>query len=294
MTLREQRTPRKRALIFTAIVGACLALLAVGRSEPAQELRRGVHFAVSPIQAALAGGTRSVTQVLGAFAEIEQLRQENRALSSQVEELTAQVDELDALREDNARLARALDTRRALTRDHETMLADVIGREATQFERVITLNRGSDAGIELGDAVLSDGGALVGAVTEVGPTYSFVRLINDSRSLVSGRDRSTRATGMVGGRLAAPLEMTDIRITDDIEIGHAVVTAGISQGRRFQSLYPPNLAIGKIIDVRQDPDSVVQTALVEPAADLDHLESVFVITDHDGRRVPQPSPEDGS
>ena len=74
MTLREQRTPRKRALIFTGLVGACLVLLALGRTEPAQELRRGVHFAVSPIQAALAGGTRSITAVLGAFTEIEGAR----------------------------------------------------------------------------------------------------------------------------------------------------------------------------------------------------------------------------
>ena len=166
------------------------------------------------------------------------------------------------------------------------MLASVIGREATQFERVITLDRGSDAGLELGDAVLSDGGALVGSVVEVGPTYSFVRLINDSRSLVAGRDSKTRATGMISGRLAAPLEMTDIRITDAIEVGHAVVTAGINQGRRFQSLFPPGLVVGQIIDVRQDPRSVVQTAFVEPAADLDHLESVLVITDYEGARPP--------
>jgi rod shape-determining protein MreC len=294
MTLREQRTPRKRALIFTGIVGLCLVLLAVGRSEPAQELRAGIHFAVSPIQATLAGATRSVTQVLGAFAEIERLRQENRTLSSQVEVLAQQIDQLDALRVDNARLAKLLDTKRALARDHETMLADVVGYQATQFERAITLDRGSDAGIELGDAVLSDTGALVGTVTEVGPTYSFVRLINDSRSLVSGRDRSTKATGMVAGRLSQPLEMSDIRVIDRVEVGQTVVTAGINEGRGFRSLYPANLPIGRIIDVRQEPDSVVQTALVEPAADLDHLESVLVITNHDGRRIPQPSPEGGS
>ena len=70
------------------------------------------------------------------------------------------------------------------------MLAEVIGREATQFERVMTLDRGRDAGIELGDAVLADGGALVGSIVEVGPTYSFVRLLSDSRSRVVGRDRA--------------------------------------------------------------------------------------------------------
>ena len=99
---------------------------------------------------------------------------------------------------------------------------------------------------------------------------------------------------MINGRLSAPLEMTDIRITDAIEVGHAVITAGINQGRRFQSLFPPGLVVGQIIDVRQDPRSVVQTAFVEPAADLDHLESVLVITDYEGARPPAPSPEAGS
>src|SRR5688572_17964969 len=134
MTLRE-RAPRKRALTFGAIVVACLALLAVGHTEPAQELRRGVHFAVTPIQAALAGGTRSVTQVLGAFAEIDKLRQENRTLRAEVERLSSEIGQLEGLREENANLTRLLGTQRRLRGEHETMLADVIGRESTQFER---------------------------------------------------------------------------------------------------------------------------------------------------------------
>ena len=56
VTLRERAHARKRAIVFTARSSvACLVLLAVGRSEPAQELRRGVHFAVSPIQARARG-----------------------------------------------------------------------------------------------------------------------------------------------------------------------------------------------------------------------------------------------
>ena len=291
MTLRE-RAPRKRALTYGAIVVVCLVLLAVGRTEPAQEVRRGVHFAVSPIQAALAGGTRSFTSVLGAFAEIDRLRLENRALRGEVDELTQEVAQLESLAEENERLARLLDTQRSM--DHETMLAEVIGREATQFERVITLDRGTEAGIELGDAVLAEGGALVGSVVEVGPTYSFVRLLSDSRSLVVGLDRKTKATGLVTGRLSAPLQMSAIKVTDRVEVGHAVFTAGINDGRRFQSPFPKDLLIGTIIDVRSDPGSVDQTALVEPAADMDHLQSVLVITDHDIRRVPERSPEAAS
>ena len=289
MTLRE-RAPRRRALTFSAIVVACLVLLAVGRTEPAQELRRGVNFAVSPLQAALASGTRSVAQVLGALAEMDRLRQENLALQSEVERLAQAVAQLESLGDENARLARALETRR--TADHETMVAEVIGRHATQFERVLTVDRGTDRGIELGDAVLAEGGALVGSVVEVGPSYSFVRLLSDSRSLVVGRDVRTRATGLVTGRLSQPLEMADIPAPDEVEVGHTVVTAGISDGRRFQSPYPAGLLIGRIIDVQQDRDSVVQTALIEPAVDMDHLETVLIITDYEVRRVPSPTPLD--
>jgi cell shape-determining protein MreC len=85
--------------------------------------------------------------------------------------------------------------------------------------------------------------------------------------------------------------MSDILGTDRVEVGHSVFTAGINDGRRFQSLFPKDLLIGRIIDVRSDPGSVDQTALVEPAADMDHLQSVLVITDHDIRRVPERSPE---
>jgi rod shape-determining protein MreC len=292
MTLRE-RAPRRRALTYVAIVGACLALLAVGRSEPAQELRRGVHFAVSPMQDALAGGTRSITQVLGAFAEIDRLRQENRSLRAQVEQLRQQVAQLEVVREENTRLSRALRTQRIA--DHETVAADVVARESTQFERGITLDRGEEAGIELGDAVLSDGGALVGSVIEVGQGYSLVRLITDTRSLVVGLDARTRATGEIEGRLAAPLEMAAIRITDEVSVGHQVETAGLSVGRRFKSPFPKGLLVGSIIDVQHEPGSVVQTALVQPAADMERLETVLVVTDYEAPRRPEATPlEEGS
>jgi rod shape-determining protein MreC len=293
MTLRE-RAPRKRALTYGAIVAACLVLLAIGRTEPVQELRRGVHFAVSPIQAALAGSTRSVAQVLTAFAEIDQLRLENRALRAQVAELSQEAGQLEGLRQDNARLTQLLDTDRKVSREHETMLAEVIGRQSTQFERVITLDRGTDAAIEVGDAVLHSGGALVGTVVEVGPNYSFVRLISDSRSRVVGIDTRTRGTGLLTGRLSSPLAMSEIESNNDVKVGHTVETAGIAEGRRFQSPYPKGLLIGQIIDVQHDPNTVFTTAFVEPAADLDHLELVLVITDHDRRQAPLPTTEEVS
>ena len=46
---------------------------------------------------------------------------------------------------------------------------------------------------------------------------------------------------------------------------------------------PKGLLIGQVIDVRRDANDVVQTAYLQPAADLDKLEYVLVITRLRGR-----------
>jgi hypothetical protein len=43
-----------------------------------------------------------------------------------------------------------------------------------------------------------------------------------------------------------------------------------------------------VIDVRRDANSVVQTAFLEPAAPLDRLEYLLVITDYEGG-LPDPN-----
>jgi rod shape-determining protein MreC len=291
----SDRSSRRRLLVFVVLVGLCLAMLVVSGSAPVQELRRGVRFAAAPVQETLADGTRAVTDVLGAFGEIEGLRRDNIALRSTVQQLQEQLGTLDAVLAENERLARLLDVRDRL--EWETTTARVTSREATQFERVITIDRGTDSGIVRGAPVLSEGGALAGKVTEVGNGWAAVMLISDTRSLVTGLDSRTRATGEVTGRLAAPLAMANIPVTDKISVNDRVVTAGIDLGRRFRSSFPRNIPIGRVVDVQQEPGSIVQTALIQPAADLEKIEDVLVITDRavvrgvGGSEPEEPDPE---
>ena len=45
---------------------------------------------------------------------------------------------------------------------------------------------------------------------------------------------------------------------------------------------PKGLLIGRVVDVKLDPNEVVQTVFLEPAAPLDRLEYLLVITDYEG------------
>lgn len=271
----RDRHARRRLLAFVVLVGLCLVMLSVSRSAPVEELRQGVKFAIAPVQGTLSDGARSVTSVLDAFSEVDRLRRQNQDLRAAVDVLEDQLATLDALDAENKRLNKVLGTRNEL--QFETIAASVSSRYASQFERIITLDRGVESGILDGAPVLSEGGALAGRVTGVGEGWAEVTLINDTSSLVAGRDNRTNATGNVVGRLAAPLAMEEIPRTDQVSINDRIVTLGAIIGRRFRSAYPKGIPIGRVVDVLEEPGDVVKTALIQPDADLDHLEYVLVL-----------------
>jgi rod shape-determining protein MreC len=271
---------RRLGIAYVVMVALSLLLLAFSASGPLLELRRGVGFALSPIQEGLRGGARQVSSFFATFAEIERLRQLNEDLQRQVNELETENRSLEAIRTQNEQLSALLDVRTALA--YETVAAEVVSRFYTQAERVMSLDRGSDDGVSDGDPVVAGGGALVGQVVEVGPNFSRVHLLTDSRMTVVGLTEGSRATGEVTGQVERPLIMERIEATNEVELGETVVTAGIDLGEGIRSPYPRGLLIGTVVDVQRPPNQVLQTALLQPALPLERLDYVLIITGYDG------------
>jgi len=68
-----------------------------------------------------------------------------------------------------------------------------------------------------------------------------------------------------------------------LQQGDAVVTAGeILPGTNDRSPYPPGLLIGEILAVSTDPNAVVQSADIQPAAHLSDATFVLVIMNYEG------------
>jgi rod shape-determining protein MreC len=283
----KSRSARRQAFLYVALLTITLLLVAFSSSGPLTELRRGVGFAMAPIQNVLRQSGRTVSSFFATLGEIDRLRQENQALTTRVNELATEIRSLESLRVQNAQLTDILDVRSSL--DYESEAAEVISRRLTTQEHVISLDRGADVGIEEGDPVIGGGGALIGQVAEVGPNFSSVLLITDTRMKVVGLIETDRGVGTVEGQLERPLEMTGIPAADSVNIGEAILTAGIELAEGIRSPYPKGLLIGTIADVQRSPDQLFQTALVTPAADLARLEYVLVITDYEGG-LPQPGP----
>lgn len=275
----RDRYARRRLFTFAVLVALSAGLLAADSTAPVRELRNGVRFAMAPIQEVLGEGTRSATSVLQAITEVDTLRRENDELAAEVERLNDQLDVMESLRTENSQLNQLLGTQGDLTDENiKTVAAGVNARQYTQFERKVTIDRGSESKVRNGAPVLSVGGALLGRVIDVGEGWADVMLISDPEFAVAGLDRPTGATGNVIGRLSAPLAMTDIKRTDQVREKDLVVTLGARVGAGFRSAYPKGIPIGRVIEVLEDAASVLKTALIVPTADLEHVEYVLVMT----------------
>ena len=283
-SLLATRAARRRGIAFMVLLVISAMLMAFSSNPAVREVQSGVSFAFRPIQDALDGAARGVASVASAITEIDRLRVDNAALRADNERLAAERARLEEIRRENESLTALLQLRAGF--DFKSTAATVIARESSEFRRLVTLDKGTDDGIAVGDVAVAAGGALAGRVTEVGPSSAKVVLLTDSGSTVIGQLTTNAATGEVVGQLGGVLIMRQIDSGETVTAGDEVVTAGIELGGGVRSPYPKGLLIGQVVDIRRDANDVVQTAYLQPAAQLDKLEYLLVITDYEGGLPP--------
>jgi rod shape-determining protein MreC len=284
-SLLATRAARRRGIAFVVLLVVSTLLMAFSSNPLVRELQNGVSFAFRPLQGAVHDVAAGVASLASAITEIDRLRVDNTGLVAENERLKTENARLDEIRRENELLTGLLQLRAGL--DYQTVAATVIARESSEFRRLVVLDQGTDDAIAVGDVAIANGGALAGRVTEVTADSAKVVLLTDGGFTVIGQLSTNAATGEVVGQLGAGvLVMRQIDSSEAVTVGDEVVTAGIELGGGVRSPYPKGLLLGQVIDVRRDVNDVVQTAYLQPAADLEKLEYVLVITSYEGGLPP--------
>ena len=210
------------------------------------------------------------------FKTLEALRDENEELRAELEGYKNLVYDAELIGEEN----KFLDSFLGIKEEHIDFLfedATVIGRESTNYRTVYTLSKGTLHGIEVNMPIITEKG-LVGHITEVGATWSKAVLITETASAVGGFIERSGVLGVVEGtyelRTEGICQMIYIEPDSDIRVGDKVISSGIG------GVYPRGLMIGKVTEIRMDEASRTLTATVEPAADLDSVAKLMIITEY--------------
>lgn len=190
------------------------------------------------------------------------LREENEKLKTENIELKEKVTLLDQLQS----LLNFRDTSGV-----STVAASVIGRDIDSLSSSITINQGSNAGVEVGMAVTDDSG-VVGQVMSVQPFSANVRLISDERSSISAYDQQSRAIGQIEGTGSDTIRMTHVPLNQTVSVGDIILTSGLG------GAFPKGLVIGTVTSVDRAQGSQFYIISVKLAANLTLAENVLVVT----------------
>ncbi len=169
--------------------------------------------------------------------------------------------------------------------------ARVIARDPSVWFNTITINRGSSSGIEVNMPVVTAGG-IVGRIVTVSPWASQVMLITDEKAgagAVVGQLGQSGALGSVRGRAdlgVGLIEMKYVSGLEKVEVNDYVMTTG------QDGIYPQGLNIGRVVDVKNGTATTAHQIIIQPGAQLDHLEEVAVLLYHPPpRSVPEQTPQ---
>ena len=273
-------SPNRRArggLWFAAFTIASLLMLLASSTEPALTLQRVTTRALDPVRSAIGGVGEGVAGLFGTIGEIDRLRSENDRLRRELAGADQRVAELAEAARENDQLRQllgitdALDMRAPAGARHQPRPVEPrLGGGHRRRDR-----RWTEAGMPVvGNA---DGtGALAGTVISVTNDTARVRLIVDTRSVVIAVDQASRALGEVRGQPGGQLVMINVPVTETLEVGGTIVSAGLTFGEEA-SRYPGGLLIGRIQAVEPDPNALTQTAFVRPAFDPCKVERLLVV-----------------
>ena len=276
------------ALLLVQIIGLAVQVrrtdsgrrtLDAADSSGVRLIRLWANAIVSPVERVVEHSKTGVFGFFKGYIDLRHVRQQNQDLQDTVDRLRM---EQAALLED-ARQGQRL---QALNQFQEkylysTLPAQVIGTSGSDLSRVFIIDKGKNDGLARDMAVITADG-IVGKVREVFARTAQVLAINDQTSGAGVILETNRIRGVLRGNEQGQPQIVGILADQRIKAGENVLTAGGDQ------IFPRGLPVGVVQKVVTDEDrDGFINVIVTPAAHLDRLDEVLVITSTQPRFSPQ-------
>ena len=261
--------PNKGIIVF-AILLFSLALMTLSAKQ-----EKGTHFLdsmvgviLSPFQNFFTQTIQSISDGINHYFFLVDVARENDQLNLEVQRLINEKNKLIERIASQKRLAKLM----AYEDDWEkkAVVASVIGKGATQWSKVIIINKGTQDGIRDHLAVVTDAG-VIGQIIHAGLNTSKVLLIIDGRSAVDALFQNSRISGVVVGAGDDECHLKFVPNTADVKVGDQVLSSGLG------GIFPKGLIIGKVSQVTKKKQGLFQDITLVPSSDLSRLEEVLVL-----------------
>ena len=262
-------------LFAAAVVSVALALISVF-SHTTSPLTNFANILASPFRSGYETVADWFNDKQKYYQDTTALEEENAALRRKLAELEAEVRQARLDSAENARLKELLglqEIRPDLTSDLEA--ATVTEHSVTNWTSTLTISKGTSSGLEIGDCVIDETGALVGLISEAGTNWATILTVVDTDTSLGAQVFRTGDLGLAQGNFSLMGEnrlLLDFLPADTQLLGgDLVVTSGLG------GYYPAGLVIGSVEKMQTDSSGANSYAVLIPAVEFGALEEVFII-----------------
>lgn len=261
------RPDSRRRPVVVLMVITSLVLITLDRRENGTiaALRGTARDAVAPVQDAVDGVFSPVSNVFDGVTKVDGLERDNARLRARIAGLEGKLSRERGIADEYSQLVRLLDI--PDVEDVTGVVARVITGPAGNFERTLTINKGTGQGVIVGMPIVA-GDGLVGKVTEASRTRATITLIDSPGLGVGVRTEKSREEAVTQGRSGDRL--LRLGFIDNprapIATGELLFTAGV-----VGSAYPPDIPVARVVRIDRNRGDLDPDILAEPLVDLDKL-----------------------
>lgn len=268
---------KKNGIRMGIIVLAVVFIVGLGTAARDGEIgfvQNATGVVKAPLQKVLSSAVNWFDSIYGYLYEYDSLMAENESLRSQLADAQQSARDGIEASEENTRLRKLLELREKHT-DYEMESCKVVLWSSSNWSSAFTISKGKSSGIELGDPVVTEYGAVVGQVTELGETWATVSTLIDVDMSVGAFVGTSGSSGMVIGEFSfmrnKNAKLTFLADGAQIFVGDEVLTSGSG------GAFPAGLVIGTITAVQSEAGGQIEYGIIKPQCDLDSLVQVFII-----------------
>lgn len=248
-------------------------------------VQRGALSVLGPIQEGAHRALKPFRDLFGWVGDTIDAKQERDQLAERNQELTKQVAKLQSEQTENDQLKDLLQINEQGIDAYDPVKTLVISRNPSIFYSRVGIDKGSHAGVKVGQPVVN-GDGLVGRVTDVTPGQSIVTLVTDESFATGVKVLGAGQQTVVQPDPNRPgeLELRLVQNPNSISRGDTVVTAG-SADLDFPSYYPRDIMVGTVSRIEVGEGNLDSRIHVKPAVDIGTLEWVEVLTKGGGAQT---------
>lgn len=263
---------KKKSVLAAVFITGAVALIFVLFGND-NLLTSATKTIFSPILTVTSKMSQSAGNFKDYLIELKVYREENERLNAEINKMKTESRDVAELTAENERLKSLLSIKSSLK--YQTKAGLVISNEPNNWNSTLVINKGSNDGVSIGNAVLSSKG-IVGKVSAVGFGWARVSSLLNDETAVGVRILRTGELAVVEGDLELSksnfCKMSFFDKGTDMVVGDLLETTGSA------GLYPEGWIVGTIAKIQSDA-SGREYAVVEPAVDFSNLYEVLVVTE---------------